>query len=1641
MNKFIPLLLLFFLIACSDDQTNHQPQTQKAFDLASIQKQYADVELTIVDISEQSYQNGAALAVTLSTPLNPKNNFQSFFEVSDKNKQTVTGSWIISNNGLVAYFPEIEPSTTYTIDVYKNLTSATRKPLKTSISKEIDTRKMPAQVSFASHGSILPVKLAKGLPVISVNINEVDVDFHRIKTDKMSHFISTWSNNSGRLNQSNYYLREYMAYTDLVYSGRFPINPPKNKRYTTHLDLNSIDKIKQPGIYLAIMKPAGTYEHQQQVSYFTISDLGLHARMYPDQMTIQVSSLATGESLSDVSLTLIDSKENVVSEIRSDINGQANFNSPSHKALLLLARNKNNIALLRLNSPALDLSEFKVTGRSYKPIEIFTYAPRDLYRPGETVTINALLRDADGQTITAPPLNAVIKRPDGQRIKFFTWYPKNNFESQGFYQTEYALPSNAATGQWTLELKTGNNKIHQYHFQVEAFLPERMELLLGDQSVQQNWANRTDTLNISVSGQYLYGAPASKNRLSSKVIVKSNRHPVNAQKEYFFGLADEKPPIEHYELDDIKLDDQGLATIKLASRWKDVKHSPFTIKVIASLFETGGRPVTRTIDYQLWPQTSLIGIRPQTKLDEIPANTPINFDVIKSNKDGLLQGESEVLATLIKERRDYYWEYSESEGWHYEFTAKNFTTFEQRINLNSKQPSKLSMPVDWGSYLLKIKDIQTGQTSSLRFHAGSGWRNKTDTSLARPDRIVMELDKKNYQVKDKVQLHLLPPYAGNGFVMVESSEKPLWFQRVSIPAEGLNLSIPVSKDWNRHDLYISAIIFRPGDAKEKITPNRALGIVHLPLDRKERHLSVDIKIPNKVIRPEKTLTTPVTISGFNPEKETYVTLAAVDVGVLNISDFKTPNPYQWFFQPRRYGVEQRDIYNKIIELTDGGLIKPRFGGDADKRAGGARPDSSVQIVSLFSGLVKTNINGVANVDLQLPNFNGRLRLMAVAFNEEQFGSAEAEITVAAPIIAEASLPRFLASGDQSTMTLDLRNQSGKTQALSLNLSASSPVKLNTSPFSLILKDKEKQVLHFPLTAEHAFGQSQISLTVENSASDNDESININRLWHLGVRPAYPAITQVQRKIIAPGKNTNIKPALENLLLASANSTLSLSTQPPINIAQHLKTLLRYPYGCLEQTISSTNPWLSIDQKTLQSLGLDKIKINNKVIDINSKPIQIEKGINLLAGMQRNNGSFGLWSSRDPEEHWLTVYAAEFLLDAQEKGQPVAEELINKTLLRLTQYLNNRGIMYGERYSQAPGHYSFAYKAYAAYVLSRVNRAPLGTLRTLFDHHRQDVKSALPLTHLGLALYKQGDKTRGIKAIKESLTKPRDTLIYLGDYGSRLRDISVMTYLLNKHPVPVDESKTLIYQLADELNTRQYLSTQERNALFRTGIQLISNNKSEWKGQLLLESTMLKLQQKETYTAQFTGPEIPKNIQFSSPIESKRPIYLQFGINAYPKTAPKMQMDSIKVERNYYDLEGNSIKPEQHQTGDVLLVHLNVHADKRIKDALLVDLIPAGFELENQNLANNLKTDSFKIRDESIEALQRYTHIKYQEYLDDRFVAAIDLHENQAEHLFYLIRAITSGTYTNPPPFIQDMYRPYIRAIGRQFNDVKVIAKE
>ncbi|MFT5163662.1 MAG: hypothetical protein ACI9FJ_002259, partial [Alteromonadaceae bacterium] len=881
-----------------------------------------------------------------------------------------------------------------------------------------------------------------------------------------------------------------------------------------------------------------------------------------------------------------------------------------------------------------------------------------------------------------------------------------------------------------------------------------------------------------------------------------------------------------------------------------------------------------------------------------------------------------------------------------------------------------------------------------------------------------------------------PPTAGEAIVMVEG-DGPLWMQRVTVGKAGVTLDIPVSSDWQQHNLYVTAVVLRKGDNKKAITPKRSFGLAYLGLDRQDRKLQVTIDTPEKVL-PQTTLSAALSINtttGSVPDGPIYLTLAAVDVGVLSISNFVTPSPFDHFFGQRRYDVQSRDIYNQVIELNDAQQARLRFGGDADVTRGGKKPQSEVQIVSLFSGLVTVE-NGTAKVDLKLPDFNGRLRLMAVAFSADAFGALEKELTVAAPVVTQMAMPRFLATGDKATIALDINNLSGEGQTLEVALKSTGPVELlgkaAATAQTFTLKDKQATTVKFDVQATGYSGQAQFDLTVRGITLDGQTS-QLNRQWKLGVRPAYPALASQTSQVLAKGEKFSLnKQSIEQMLPDTVEASLSVSSRANMNLPEQLKNLLAYPYGCLEQTSSRAFPLAFATPQKQLLFGL-------KAIDDTQRIAMINQGIDRISALQRTNGSFGLWSSTSREEHWLTAFVGDFLLSAKAMGIEVPAPLLDKTMKRLTHYVKRSGRLYGERYSEDKMHYSFAYKAYAAYVLSRVNQAPLGSLRTLFDRQQGDAKTGLPLVQLGLALNNMGDQKRAKQAIDLGLNKNWPKRRYYGDYGSVIRDKAMIIHLLLTNQLNNKAAVELSFSLANDIKGRQWLSTQERNALFLAGIALEDTTADNWMADILMGASAQTLNKNVAYNQRLDGHMIEYGVAVESLNET--PLFASATIVGYGSEKPQASSQGLSVERYWYSKTGEPLFTEKGENtvkvGDLLLVQLQVSAEQRTPDALLVDLIPAGFELENQNLEHAIKLDTFKFDGQSFAKLTQYSKIKHQEYRDDRFVTALDLHPLHDSNVFYLIRAVTPGTYKVPSPLVEDMYNPQLRGIGHTFDTIVI----
>ena len=1629
LNKGLFLAAALTLLSACDSSTPGQPpassapaatvSTTKAHtgqDLAALKQRYAGRELSVVDVSEIQLDGASTLSVSFSVPLDPQQKFADKLHLVDSKSGKVDGAWELSDNLMELRLRHLEPQRKLVLTVDAGLLAINDAKLAGEYVSRLETRDLQATVGFASRGSLLPTRLAEGLPVIALNVDKVDVEFFRIKSESLPAFLAQWGRNNSL---QSYESRELLPMAELVYGGRFDLNPARNTRETLLLPIAGLKPLQQPGVYLAVMRASGTYNYSQPATLFTLSDIGLSVHRYQNRLDVFTQALEGGKALDDVSLELLDSDGRVVGQGKTGQGGHAQLPLPK-KAEVLLAHQGQQTSLLRLNSAALDLAEFNIGGPQSHPLQFFVFGPRDLYRPGETVLLNALLRDADGNAVKPQPVSVEVRRPDEQVSRKFVW----DADASGLYQYQLQLAGEAPTGRWQLVFDLGDGKPQLYEFLVEDFLPERLALELkgSDQPIKPG-----DTAQISVNGRYLYGAPAAGNRLSGQVYVRPLREAVKSLPGYQFGSVTEEELSQDLELEEAALDEDGEVLISLDSKWAEAK-SPLQLIVQASLQESGGRPITRRVVQPVWPAERMPGLRALFDGEETDGDGPVEFELLMANNQGQKLAADNLKVRLIRERRDYYWNYSDNDGWSYHFNEKFLTLAEETLSIKAGDTAKVSFPVEWGPYRVEVEDPQTGVTSSLRFWAGYRAQDNAEGGAVRPDQVKLALDKPAYADGDTATVTVTPPAAGNGYLLVESADGPLWWQAIEVPAEGKSFAVKLDPKWSRHDLYVSALVIRPGERKANVTPKRAVGVLHLPLDRTQRKLGLSLSAPEKM-RPKQPLS--VKIQARNADgsvpKQVHVLLAAVDVGILNITEYPTPDPYSSLFGRKAYGADQLDVYGQLIEAGQGRLASLAFGGDAALAKGGKRPDTSVTIVALQSAPVTLNEQGEGQVSVDIPDFNGELRLMAQAWTDDRYGMAEAKTVIAAPLIAELSAPRFLAGGDQTSLALDLSNLSGKAQTLQVQLSTEGQLALvDTAAQSVALTPGQRTTLRIPLRALGGFGQGKVKVLVNGLDLPGENLPPFTREWTLGVRPAYPALLKHYRAVLKEQPWSLPDSELALFEPAGREALLSLSSRPPLNLGEQIRALKAYPYGCSEQTTSGLYPSLYADAASLKRLGLEgEPEAERKR--------KIELGIERLLGMQRYNGSFGLWGADGEEEYWLTAYVTDFLLRARDQGFGVPADALKKANERLLRYLQERNLIEVD-YSENAEHTRFAVQAYAGLVLARSQQAPLGALRSLFER-RSDARSGLPLVQLSVALQLMGDQPRAGQALVAGLAATRKANDWLADYGSPLRDQALILALLQEYDLDKGQREERLFELSDQLAASPYLSTQERNSLFLAGRSLLGKPEANWTAQLSSGTQTRELNNAQP-GLKLQGPLLASPLTLSN--AGSEPVYQQLTISGYPQQAPAPGGENLSIRREYLGMNGEPLDLKALASGDLVLVHIAVSAKQRVPDALVVDLLPAGLELENQNLAQSaasLENASSKVK-QWRESMQNAS-LKHQEFRDDRYVAALNLDGYGTTHLLYLARAVTPGTYRVPPPQVESMYRPNWQAVGETVPEMVI----
>lgn len=1481
----------------------------------------------------------------------------------------------------------------YAVQVRSGLLAADGEKLERSSDLKFYVRDRSPTVRFLGRAYVLPKGKDATIPIVSVNTTEIDTVIYRIGDRGLAETV-----------RSERFLKQLGSYqadqiTEMrgeeVWSGIIETDARLNTDVTTAIPLDDIGLEVKPGVYAMTARSRSDTENRWgplATQWFIVSDLGLSTLSGADGVTANVRSLASAKALADVSVRLVAINNEILGETQTDADGIARFGRGLTRgrggmapSLLVAETADGDYSFLDLRKPAFDLSDRGVEGRPESgPLDVFAWTDRGIYKAGDAVHAQALIRDGRANAVPGLPLTFVFDRPDGVEHKRMVVQDGG----AGGHLFDLALPPSAQQGVWSWRVFVDpkGTPLAQKSFLVEDYQPERV-----DYELETDLAafDRERPSPVRLSARFLYGAPASFQTLEGDVIVR----PTRSREDwpgFVFGLEDrETYPIRDTLPSGLKTDATGQLEFELGLPSLPETTALYNAEVIGRLVETGGRYVERRLSLPVVAKADRIGIKPlfDGGIDE---GGTAEFDIVVVGPDGRALEADGLTWEVARVERRYQW-YRTDGSWNYEPVTISKRIANGTLDLEAGQLGRLSVPVDWGQYRVEVSiDGEVPIATSLGFSAG--WYSAGESSET-PDNLDIALDKTSYRPGDTAVVRLDPQFPGTVVVNVVSN-RLLYSRSIEVAAGATSVDIPVTDDWGA-GAYVTASLFRPMDLKENRMPSRAVGLNWLQVDPSDRTLTVDLKAPDR-IRPRSTLRIPIEIGNLDPGETAHFTLAAVDVGILNLTRFKTPDPEGWFFGQRRLGMEIRDLYGQLIDRTAGVRGKVRSGGDFDSMRLDAPPPDD-EPVALFSGLVTTDDQGQAVIEFDVPDFNGSLRLMAVAWIKDSVGHAEQDVEVRDPVVLSASLPKFLGPGDRSRMLLEIDNVDGPAGSYDLSVSTEGPVALMQDVVSrtLELAPGERRQVLLPITAAMQAGDARFFL-----ALDGPDGVGTVKDLALGVRDSQREVHRRSSFAISGGGALMLdEGSFDGLRQETVKVTVATGGAARIDVPGLLGALDRYPYGCTEQTASRALPLLYLND-VAEAAGLgSEDDLRERVV----------KAITRILANQSSNGSFGLWNSFGDSDTWLDAYVADFLTRAREAGYGVPDRAYDLAL----DNLENR-MAYASDFSDGGEGI-----AYALYVLARTGRASIGDLRYYLDTKLASFRTPLAKAQVAASLALYGETTRartGFDAAVAALPGDRLTS-FRTDYGSPVRDgAGILSYIAATGVSGGSEANVSSF-LADRQNTTERLSTQDMAWLLmaakevntsEAGNALEVNGVAD-PGRLLWTFDGLGLQQNPARLANTGAAETT----------------VMVSVTGQPIAPEPAGGNGFEITRQFFDLDGKEVDPSAVPYNTRLAIVVRVRPTSEVPGRLLiVDRLPAGVAIDNPRLVRSGDLGAL----DWLSTIDRPDHV---EFRSDRFVVSVDQNRFNASELTfaYLARAVTPGSFVHPPATVEDMYRPDRRAVS------------
>ena len=1508
-----------------------------------------------------------------------------FVELSPKTPFTVEPGY----NGFTI-LGDFKPRQRFEVTLKKGLPSRDGSKLEADYTKAVIFPDMYPVLLFPAAGTFLSPAGDLRVPIETVNIEEVSLNLWRVYENNIPLAMT---------------MQGYSVPRDLtrriVTKNARPegaLNTPVRRA----IDLKELAGESKGVFLLTASDVSGEYwgEAEQLVA---VTDLGITARVAPAGITVWVNTILGMKPVESASVKVYSKSNQLIASGSTDGTGIWSWSGkepwdPQLVPAIVTVEKGDDLSFLKLDTNLLADGGFDTGGRSWSTgYDAMVFAPRGVFRPGERVDFSTIVRDARRMPPDPFPVLYVVRSSLGREVARGTAM----LSPEGMASFHAALAPASPTGNYSAEVfLPGDEKspLGRTSFFVEDFVAPRLEVKAASET---KYLLPGESADVEIASSYLFGAPAAGLPFEAEVRASSAAFRPEGWKAFTFGDMEKKfEPFAEF-IGDGTLDETGKGKVSFEA--PDGWSPPASVNLLFLLkvMEESGRWVSTSLSMPFHPYPVYLGIEKPSG-DAVPGRET-SVRVAAVTPEGEPADLDMVVGTLFLVHRHYNLVRVDNQT-RMQVQTELVPQSEGTVSLKEGVGTFSFTPKSWGEYVVHFSDETSGSTASAQMYAWAPYGAGESAGSTLLDRVVIRADREKYAPGETASVSFRSPFAGNLLVTVDT-DRELFRKVIPLDKGEITLDIPLS-DEMIPNAYITAWVIRPVKEGEAWGSHRALGTLSVPVERTEKKLSVSLGAPDRVLPGEAVKVAGTLKDGAGIPRKGEVSLFFVDEGILSLTGFATPDPWKHFMAKRALGLSVHDMYDLLLPLEsrETPLLKPGGGAGEDAMAAlraGLSPLSarSFLLLSVFAGNIATDERGSFEAELDLPEFSGKGRLMAVAASGDAFGMAETHIVMAREVTTELSLPRAVSPGDSFFAPLKVFSGASGERRATVKITAEGPLSVNGKREFIadLKKDGDEALFTARFTAGPEAGMAFLSVVTEWEGGTFTQDLD------LPVRPAFPRIALSGSGLVRGGESGEI--AIPRAWFSGTEEgRLVLSDLPALDLLGPSVFLMTYPYGCLEQTVSGAWPLLVLPEL---AADIDPALVNRDELDA-----ALALRIRQIGAMQLYHGAFASWPGSSTAYPWGSVYAAHFLVEAQKSGIPVPEDLVGGAL----SYVRALLPLMPDDESEWRMRENMTLKAYASYVLALAGEPPLGWMAHIGEH--KNLLRGSGTVFLAGAYALSSKTSEPLKELGTGAPSLREGDITTLESVSRTDALKLLMWTeVDPLSAPAAE---LAGKLIGEARKKAWGTTQD-NAMSVLALgRWIERTKEARK-----PFTAVLMDQSGTQVASFSDgkrmsldlkdlPEGPLSLELTGDGTA----YYAWTAAGVPEKAPAPGSRGVTVSRAWANRQGDPVSQGTPvERGDRIEVTLTITPAAPLRDLVVTDMLPGGMEIENLRLSGGADLPPSPNRTYGVRAEMR----------DDRMLLFIDYLDKPLQYR-YLVRAVSRGTFTLPPLAAEGMYAPDTGAV-------------